>query len=132
MCNDKGQIVDFLSTKANIDDRNPLKNKNFHDKIYGKTYGDKAYLSKDLFDMLFVDGIHLVTKLRKNMKKKALEFMDKDYLRKRAIIKSVNDILKNTYQIKHSRHRSFNRFLGNLIARLSAYSFLDTKPSIKI
>ena len=130
--NDKGQIIDFLITKANVDDRYPLKNKNFHDKIFGKIYGDKGYLGKDLFDKLFVDGIHLVTKLRKNMKKKALYFMDKIYLRKRAIIESVNDVLKNTCQIEHSRHRSFDNFLGNLIAGLTAYSFLDKKPSIKI
>nr|WP_243766017.1 IS982 family transposase [Polaribacter cellanae] len=132
VCNDKGQIVDFLITKANVDDRYPLKNKNFHDKIFGKIYGDKGYLGKDLFDRLFVDGIHLVTKLRKNMKKKALDFMDTVYLRKRAIIESVNDVLKNTCQIEHSRHRSFDNFIGNLIAGLTAYSFLDTKPSIKI
>ncbi len=132
VCNDKGQIIDFLLTKANVDDRYPLKNKKFHDKIFGKIYGDKGYLGKDLFDKLFVDGIHLVTKLRKNMKKKALEFMDKVYLRKRAIIESVNDVLKNTCQIEHSRHRSFDNFLGNLIAGLTAYSFLDAKPSIKI
>lgn len=130
--NDKGQIIDFLITKANVDDRYPLKNKNFHDKIFGKIYGDKGYLGKDLFDKLFVDGIHLVTKLRKNMKKKALDFMDKVYLRKIAIIESVNDVLKNTYQIEHSRHHSFDNFLGNLIAGLTTYSFLDKKPAIKI
>ncbi|CAA0181771.1 transposase (fragment) [Tenacibaculum maritimum] len=132
VCNDKGQIVDFMITKANVDDRYPLKNKCFHDKIFGKIYGDKGYLGKDLFDKLFVDGIHLVTKLRKNMKKKALDFMDKVYLRKRAIIESVNDVLKNTCQIEHSRHPSFDNFLGNLIAGLTAYSFLESKPSIKI
>lgn len=132
VCNDKGQIIDFLITKANVDDRYPLKNKNFHNMIFGKIYGDKGYLGKDLFDKLFVDGIHLVTKLKKNMKKKALEFMDKVYLRKRAVIESVNDVLKNTCQIEHSRHQSFDNFIGNLIAGLTAYSFLDTKPSIKI
>ena len=73
-----------------------------------------------------------MVRLRKNMKKKSLEFMDKVYLRKRAIIESVNDVLKNTCQIEHSRHRSFDNFLGNLIAGLTAYSFLDSKPSIKI
>lgn len=132
VCNDKAQIIDFLITKANVDDRNPLKDKKFHDKIFGKVYGDKGYLGKDLFDKLFVDGIHLVTKVRKNMKKKALEFMDKVYLRKRAIIESVNDVLKNSCQIEHSRHRSFDNFLANLIAGLTAYSFLDKKPSIKM
>lgn len=121
-----------MITKGNVDDRYPLKNKCFHDKIFGKIYGDKGYLGKDLFDKLFVDGIRLVTKLRKNMKKKALDFMDKVYLRKRAIIESVNDVLKNTCQIEHSRHSSFDNFLGNLIAGLTAYSFLESKPSIKI
>ena len=132
VCNEKGQIIDFLITKANVDDRQPLKNKNFHDKVFGKIYGDKGYLGKDLFDRLFVDGIHLVTKVRKNMKKKALDFMDKVYLRKRAIVESVNDALKNICQIEHSRHRSFDNFLGNVIAGLTAYSFLDKKPSIKL
>jgi len=125
-------IIDFLITKANVDDRYPLKNKYFHNKIFGKIYGDKGYLGKDLFDKLFVDGIHLATKLRKNMKKEALEFMDKVYLRKRAVIESVNDVLKNTCQIEHSRHRSFDNFIGNLITGLTAYAFLDAKPSIKI
>ena len=66
------------------------------------------------------------------MKKKALEFMDKVYLRKRAVIESVNDVLKNTCQIEHSRHRSFDNFIGNVIAGLTAYAFIDAKPSIKI
>ena len=88
--------------------------------------------SKDLFDKLFIDGIHLVTNLRKYMKKKALEFMDKVYLRKRDVIESVNDLLKNTCQIEYSRHRSFGNFIGNLIAGLTSYAFLDAKPSIKI
>ena len=132
VCNDKGQIIDFLLTKANVDDRYPLKNKNFHDKISAKIYGDKGYVSKELFDQLFVDGIHLITKLRKNMKKKAMELIDKVSLRKGAIIESVNDVLKNTCQIEHSRHRSFSNLLGNVIAGVTAYSFLDSKLSIKI
>ncbi|MFL0171226.1 transposase [Tenacibaculum maritimum] len=70
--------------------------------------------------------------MRKDMKKKALDFMDKVYLRKRAIIESVNHVLKNTCQMEHSKHHSFDSFLGNLIAELTAYSFLESKPSIKI
>jgi hypothetical protein len=50
--NDKGEILDFLFTQANVDDREPLKNKNFHDKIFGKLFGDKGYISKTLFDEL--------------------------------------------------------------------------------
>jgi hypothetical protein len=132
VANDKGEIVDFLITKANVDDRQPLKDKSFHDKVFGKIYGDKGYLGKDLFDKLFTDGIHLVTKVRKNMKQKKQEFMDRVILRKRAVIESINDVLKNICYIEHSRHRSFDNFIGNLIAGLTAYSFLDSKPSVKI
>lgn len=132
IANDKGEIIDFLITKANVDDRQPLKDKTFHDKVFGKIYGDKGYLGKDLFDKLFVDGIHLVTKMRKNMKQKKMEFMDRVILRKRAVIESINDVLKNICYIEHSRHRSFDNFIANLVAGLTAYSFLDSKPSIKI
>ena len=52
--------------------------------------------------------------------------------RKRAIIETVNDLLKNTCQIEHSRHRSFDNFIANMISGLIAYSFLPKKPSIKI
>ena len=49
-----------------------------------------------------------------------MDFIDRVYLRKRAIIESVNDVLKNTCQIEHSRHLSFDNFLSNLIAGLTA------------
>jgi hypothetical protein len=132
VANDKGEIVDFLITKANVDDRQPLKDKNFHNKIFGKIFGDKGYLGKDLFDKLFVDGIHMVTKVRKNMKQKKMEFMDRVMLRKRAVIECINDVLKNICYIEHSRHRSFDNFIGNLVAGLTAYSFLESKPSVRI
>lgn len=93
ICNDKGKIIEFMLTRGNVDDRKPLRNNSFNDKIFGKIYGDKGYLGKDLLDKLFVDGIHLITKLRKNMKKKVIDFMDRVYLRKRAVIESVNVIL---------------------------------------
>jgi len=132
VCNDKGEIVEFLLTPGNVDDRFPLKQQKFIDKIFGKIYGDKGYIGKDLFDKLFVNGIHLITKVRKNMKKKAMDFMDRVILRKRAIIESVNDLLKNSCQIEHSRHRSFENFISNMLSAMVAYSFLPKKPSIKI
>lgn len=92
--NDKGEILDFLFTQANVDDREPLKNKNFHDKIFGKLFGDKGYISKTLFDELFIDGIHLITRLRKNMKNSLMLLHDKLLLRKRVLVESVNDELK--------------------------------------
>lgn len=130
--NDRGEILDFLFTQGNVDDREPLKNKAFHDKIFGKLFGDKGYISKTLFEELFIDGVHLITKLRKNMKNSLMHINDKVLLKKRALIESVNNELKNTCQIEHTRHRSFNNFLTNLISGLIAYSFLPKKPSLNI
>jgi len=80
---------------------------------------------------LFVDGVHLITSVKNNMKNSLMTMSDKILLRKRSVIETVNDELKNICQIEHSRHRSFGNFLSNIVAGLIAYSFLPKKPSIK-
>jgi len=130
--NDKGELLTFMITPANTDDRSPLRSKKFHDRIFGKLFGDKGYISHDLFESLFVDDIHLITKIRKNMKNSLMLIRDKVLLRKRALIETVNDQLKNICQIEHTRHRSFENFTANLISGLIAYSFLDKKPSLNL
>ena len=99
--------------------------------VWGKLFGDKGYLSQKLFESLFVDGIHLITKIRSNMKNSLMSLSDKILLRKRAVVESVVDELKNICQIEHSRHRSFKNFIVNLISGLIAYSFLPKKPTIQ-
>lgn len=130
--NDRGEILDFIITPGNVDDRKPLKDMDLHKRIFGKLYGDKGYISKDLFEKLFVDGVHLITKIKKNMKNSLMLLQDKIALRKRALIETVNDELKNIYQIEHTRHRSFENFTTNLLSGLIAYSFFDKKPSINL
>lgn len=130
--NERGEIINFLITQGNVDDRQPLKDKTFHKKVFGKIFADRGYIGKDLFEKLFVDGIHLVTKIKKNMKNCLMHIYDKLLLRKRAVVESVNDILKNQCQIEHTRHRSFDNFITNLISGLIAYSFYPTKPNINI
>lgn len=130
--NERGEVIDFLITQGNVDDRQPLKDKAFHDKVFGKIFADRGYIGKDLFEKLFVDGIHLVTKIKKNMKNALVHIYDKILLRKRAVVESVNDILKNQCQIEHTRHRSFDNFITNLISGLIAYAFYPTKPNINI
>ena len=130
--NDKGEILDFIITQANVDDRKPLEEMGLHKNIFGKLYGDKGYIGKDLFEKLFVDGVHLITKIRKNMKNCLMLMQDKIALRKRALIETVNDELKNMCQIEHTRHRSFDNFITNLLSGLIAYSFFPKKPSINL
>ncbi|MGY4386558.1 hypothetical protein ACVWYN_003613 [Pedobacter sp. UYP24] len=129
--NDKGEILNFVITQGNVDDRQPLKNERFVQSIKGKLYGDKGYLSKELTNMLFVDGLHLITNIRNNMKNCLMELKDKILLRKRSIIETINDELKNMCQVEHSRHRSFANFITNMISGLIAYSFFPKKPAIK-
>lgn len=129
--NDKGEILNFVITQANVDDRDPLKDKAFLKTIKGKLYADKGYVSQKLTELLFIDGIHLITGIRNNMKNVLMELKDKILLRKRSIIETINDELKNICQIEHSRHRSFTNFIANIISGLIAYSFFPKKPAIK-
>ena len=129
--NDKGEILNFTITQASIDDREPLKQERFLDRIFGKLFADKGYIGKELASLLFVDGIQLITHIRNNMKNSLMTLSDKILLRKRSVIETVNDELKNICQIEHSRHRSFGNFLSNIIIGLIAYSLLPKKPSIK-
>jgi len=92
--------------------------------------GSGIYFSQELFERLYEQGIQVITRLRKHMKHKLMEMRDKLLLKKRAVIKSVNDFLKNVCQVEHSRHRGIHNFLVNLLGALSAYSFLPHKPSI--
>ena len=129
--NDKGELLNFVITPGNTDDRQPLKNKNFIKVLKGKIFGDKGYISKELTNLLFIDGLHLITSIRNNMKNTLMELKDKILLRKRSVIETVNDELKNICQVEHSRHRSFENFITNLISGLIAYSFFPKKPAIK-
>ena len=129
--NDKGEILNFLISQGNMDDREPLKREGFLKKIFGKLFGDKGYISQQLVEILFTDGLHLVTGIRNNMKNSLMDMNDKIMLRKRSVIETVNDELKNICQIEHSRHRSFINFIVNILAGLAAYSFFPKKPAIK-
>lgn len=129
--NDRGEILSFCVTQANVDDREPLNNESFLKKIFGKLFGDKGYICKKMQQLLFVDGIQLITNIRNNMKNSLMTMCDKILLRKRSIIETVNDELKNICQIEHSRHRCVANFMTNLIAGIVAYHFLPKKPALK-
>ena len=101
-------------------------------KNFGKLVADKGYISQSLFEELFVDDIHLITRIRKNMKNSLMHLRDKILLRKRSLIETVNDELENIVQIEHTRHRSIGGFAANLMAAMAAYSFLPKKPSLNI
>ena len=158
ICNERGELLNFMITPGDVDDRKPLEYKAFVEFIYGKLVADKGYISKNvfvkpneqsqvylsyamarkgriypnLFQRLFVDGIQLITKLKNNMKGALISVSDKLLLRKRAIIETVNDELKNIAQVEHSRHRCFDNFIVNLLGAIAAYCMFPKKPCINV
>mgnify|MGYP003294258562 FL=1 len=132
ICNEKGELLNFMITPGDIDDREPLKYNAFVEFLYGKLVGDKGYIGKELFQRLFVNGIQLITKLKSNMKGALMSVSDKLLLRKRAIIETVNDELKNIAQIEHSRHRCFDNFIVNILGAIVAYCMFLKKPCINV
>ena len=132
ICNEKGEVLNFIITPGDVDDRKQLEYKAFVEFIYGKLVGDKGYIGKNLFQRLFVDGIQLITKLKSNMKGALMSVSDKLLLRKRAIIETVNDELKNIAQVEHSRHRSFENFIVNMLGAIAAYCVFPKKPCIHV
>ena len=75
--NDKGEILNFMFTPGNVDDREPLKQENFLKNIKGKLCADKGYIGQALFENLFTSGIQLITKVKNNMKNSLMSVADK-------------------------------------------------------
>jgi len=128
--NHLGEIVALKLTQGNVDDRNPVPE--MAEAVYGKLYGDKGYISKALSNELLEKGVELVTSVRKNMTKKFMSLWNRVMLKKRFIIETINDQLKNISYIEHSRHRSVHGFILNLLGGLIAYSLKEDKPSLAL
>ena len=128
--NDRGELLSMHLTPGNVDDRKPVPK--LVRNLFGKVFGDKGYISQPLAEQLMqLFNVQLITKLRSNSKNRLpMPLMDRVLLRKRAIVESVIDQLKNISQIEHSRHRSVTNFLVNLLCGLIAYAHQPKKPSL--
>jgi hypothetical protein len=126
--NDQGEILAFCLTPGNVDDRDPVPT--MAQELWGKLVGDKGYISQELFERLFEQDLKLITTARKNMKGRLMPLMERALTRKRFLIETINDQLKNISQIAHTRHRSTCNFAVNLLAGLIAYTWQPNKPSL--
>lgn len=120
MINEKGEILAFQLTPGNVADVSVVET--LSKGIFGKLFGDKGYISAELAKKLLQQGLELFTTLRSNMKPKLMKLTDRIFLRKRAIIETVNDQLKNISQIEHTRHRSAGNFMINYSWYCGLYS----------
>jgi hypothetical protein len=128
--NDQGELLAFHLTPGNVDDRKPVAK--LARGLFGKLFGDRGYISQALQEVLRAQDLQLITKIKKNMKNRLLSVWDQLLLRKRALIETINDQLKNICQIEHSRHRSTANFLVNVIAALIAYTYKEKLPSLNL
>lgn len=127
--NECGELLAVKLTPGNVDDRVPVPE--MIGRLTGKLFADKGYVSAKLFADLWQHGVQLVTQIRRNMQNRLVPLIDKILLRKRSLIETVNDQLKNIAQIEHSRHRSVPNFMVNLIAGLISYCHQPKKPAIR-
>ena len=128
MVNDQGELLAFRVSPGEGDDRDPVEQ--MAAELWGHLYGDRGYISKVLHDVLLEGGLKLITLIRRNMKPRLIRLWDRLMLRKRGLIESVNDQLKNISQIEHSRHRSLTGFMINVVGALIAYTYQPKKPSL--
>jgi len=128
--NDRGELLAFRLTPGNVDDRQPVPE--LTQGLTGKLIGDRGYISHQLFHILWEQGLQLITKIRKNMHNKLMPLADKVLLRKRAIIETMNDQIKNIQQVEHTRHRSLFNAMVNVLAALVPYTHPPSKPSLNL
>jgi hypothetical protein len=128
--NERGEIISFLLTPGNVPDNNQPLMHRLTRRLNGTLFADRGYISHELFLSLLRKGTRLITGIRRNMKNCLMPLWDKLMLRKRSIIETINDQLKNTQQIEHTRHRSPTNFVSNLLSGLIAYQLQPKKPAI--
>jgi len=128
--NELGEILAFQLTPGNVADVSMLEK--LSKGLIGKLFGDKGYISAEKAEKLLKQGLQLFTTLKSKMKNKFMKLQDKMLLRKRSVIETINDQLKNISQIEHSRHRSIGNFLINVLAGIAAYMRQPKKPHINM
>ena len=125
-----GKITAVHITPGNVDDRKPVRQ--MVKNLWGLLFGDRGYIDQKLFKELYLQGLKLITGIKKNMKNKLMELHEKIYLRKRSISECVFDYLKNKMELVHTRHRSVSNAFVHIISTLVAYSLKPTKPTISM
>ena len=134
--NDPVELLAVQLTPGNMDDRKPVPQ--MTKTLWGKLVVDRGYLSQVLFEQRFARGLQLmaadrplpITLIRRNMQNRHVVLEDKLLTRKRFVIGTIVDQLKNISQIEHSRHRSTTNFIVNLIAGLIACTGQVKRPSL--
>jgi hypothetical protein len=125
---DCGELLAVRFTPGNGEDRKPVP-KLAH-RVFGKLVGDRGYISQALFTQLWDQGVQLLTTRKKKLPPRLLPLRDKILLRKRTLIETVNEQLKNICQLEHTRHRSLPNCVVHVLRALIAYTYQEKNPSL--
>jgi transposase len=128
--NHHGELLSIKLTLGNIDDRKPLAF--LCRRLFGRVYADKGYVARWLVDLMRARHMDFITKVRKNMKPVRHTPFDEALLKRKALIQTVFDELKNLCQVEHTRHRSHTNFIVNLMSGIIAYCLMRSKPRLFI
>ncbi len=128
--NHQGEIMDVYFSKANKDDRIGLEK--MTKDLTGKLFGDKGYISEKHKVELKKQGLRLITKVRKNMKKQPMTRLDKALLYKRGIVETVIEQIKRTFSIENQRIRSFYGLCCLIASAIIAYNLKSSKPKVTL
>jgi transposase len=128
--NHLGELLDIKLTAGNVDDRKALKA--MDTSLFGKLYGDKGYIAEWLTEFCKERNVDLITKARRNMRPRTHTPFDAALLKKRSLVETVIDELKNLCQIEHTRHRSPTNFAVNLMGGIVAYCLFPNKPTLPL
>jgi hypothetical protein len=128
--NQYGQLMKCGFTQASKADNNFDWMTTFFNGFEGMMFTDKGFLSSKAFEVLYRNGLKLITGIKTNMKNKLMNMKEKLLHKKRGMIEAVNDILMTVCDIDHTRHRSPFNFFVNLFSGLIAYTYFDKVPTI--
>ena len=117
--NDRGERLSCCLTPGNVDDRTPVPQ--MRKRLRGKLFGDRGYISAPLTQVLFEQGLHLITRLRKNMKNQLMHLSDKLLLRKEP---SLSPSLTNSRLV-----RRLSMLVTAVRSILSSICSLDCLPT---
>ncbi|WP_052354822.1 transposase [Candidatus Protochlamydia sp. R18] len=92
--NPHAEIIAFKLITGNSDDRKSIPE--IVEGMKGKAFTAKGFISEKLTHTLIQKGIHLFAKVKKKMKNQWITLVDKLMLKKRAMIESVNHLLKSS------------------------------------
>ena len=126
--NHEREIVALKLTSGNVNDTTPVPD--LTQDLIGKLFGDKGYVGKNLAQTLLRRGLVLMTRVRRNMKRLPVSFLDKALLNGRNIVETIIGHIKEFSSLRLPKHRSVFNAFTHIIAAVVAYQINPLPPKL--